>query len=146
DAAGDGRPHPLRLALAAKDDDVQTIDRLLDAGAEVDHSEDGLPPLHWACWRGRGAAARRLVEQGADIHRRNTYGGDALSTALHGSANCFDVEGGPGTKLPEEAVDGDYVAIVELLIAHGATLPDEIGLGSEAVHEVLRRYGVADPD
>jgi len=103
-----------------------------------------MPPLHWAAWRGRFRAVRRLVEGGADIHWVNSYGGNALGTAIHGSANCFDAEGGPGMRLPDEALHGDYPAIVEFLIARGAELPDRIRGGSAAVQETLRRYGVPD--
>ena len=91
-------------------------------------------------------AVRRLVERGADIHWKNGYGGDALGTTIHGSANCFDTEGGPGMRLPTEAVTGDYPAIVEFLIAKGANLPDRIRGGSDAVQEVLRRHGVLDAE
>ena len=136
----------ITLCLAAARNDIATIDRLLDAGAAIDAAggPDQTPPLHWAAWRGRLDAVRRLVERGADIHGVNKYGGDALGTAIHGSANCFDTEGGPGMRLPEEAVAGEYPAIVEFLIARGAKLPGRIGGGSDAVKESLRRLGVPD--
>jgi ankyrin repeat protein len=137
---------PMTLCLAAARDDVATIDRLLDAGADPNRpaAPDQTSPLHWAAWRGRFAAARRLVERGADIHWLNSYGGDALGTAIHGSANCFDTEGGPGMRLPDEAVAGDYPQIVEYLISKGSRLPARIQGGSEAVQDVLRRHGVPD--
>jgi ankyrin repeat protein len=144
----DPRPHPMTLCIAAARNDLAAIDRLIDAGADVNASAgaDRTPPLHWAAWRGRFGALRRLVERGADVHFVNTYGGAALGTALHGSANCFDTEGGPGMRLHEEAVNGDYVEIVEYLIAAGAKLPDRIWGGSDAVQDVLRRHGVPDAD
>lgn len=137
---------PITLCIAAGRNDVAKIDRLLDGGADVDSAggPDRTTPLHWAAWRGRFEAVRRLVERGADIHRINTYGGDALATAIHGSSNCFDPDGGPGMRLPEEAFAGDYPQIVEYLIARGAHLPKRIMEGSEAVREVLRRRGVPD--
>ncbi|HTV47396.1 MAG TPA: ankyrin repeat domain-containing protein [Phycisphaerae bacterium] len=137
---------PITLCLAAARDDVATIDRLLNAGAAIDAAAgpDQTPPLHWAAWRGRLRAVQRLVERGADIHRCNVYGSAALGTAIHGSANCFDTEGGPGMRLPDEAVHGDYPAIVEFLIARGAELPDRILGGSAAVQEILRLHGVPD--
>jgi ankyrin repeat protein len=137
---------PMTLCLAAGRDDVATIDRLLDGGADVNAvaGGDGMPPLHCAAWRGRFNATRRLAERGADIHRVNQYGGAALGTAIHGSANCYDTEGGPGMKLHDEAVNGQYVEIIEFLIARGGCLPDRIRGGSDAVQDVLRRHGVPD--
>ncbi len=137
---------PITLCIAAARNDVATIDRLLDARAGVDRppAPDQTPPLHWAAWRGRFDAVRRLVERGADIHWVNSYGSNALGTAIHGSANCFDTEGGPGMRLHEEAIAGDYPRIVEYLISCGAKLPDRIHGGNEAVQEILRRHGVLD--
>lgn len=142
------RGGPITLCLAAMRDDVATIDRLLDGGADVNApaAPDQTPPLHWAAWRGRLNAVRRLVERGADIHWVNSYGGAALGTAIHGSANCFDPEGGPGMRLHEEALSGEYPRIIEYLIARGAKLPDKIRGGSDAVQEILRRHGVPDAE
>jgi ankyrin repeat protein len=139
---------PMSLCIAAARDDLATIDRLLDGGADANRpaGPDQTPPLHWACWRGRFNATRRLVERGADIHWVNGYGGAALGTAIHGSSNCFDPEGGPGMRLHEEALAGDYPRIVEYLIERGAKLPDRIWGGSEAVQEILRKNGVKDAD
>ncbi|MDD5201158.1 MAG: ankyrin repeat domain-containing protein [Terrimicrobiaceae bacterium] len=140
--------HPDLLCAAARSSDAAAIARLIRAGAEIDACDSGqygVPPLHWAAWRGRFDAVRALIEHGADIHWENPYGGDALGTAIHGSANCFDVDGGPAMRLPEEAVKGDYPQIVEYLISvAGARLPEKILGGSAAVQEVLRRHGVAD--
>lgn len=149
-AGGDASPDTTeQLCLAANRNDVAGIERLLDAGADINATERGpygLPPLHWAAWRGRLEATRLLVERGADIHLVNGYGGDALGTAIHGSFNCFDPEGGPAMKLPDEAMAGDYVQIVELLIAAGAKLPAMIWGGSDAVQEALRRHGIPDTE
>jgi ankyrin repeat protein len=141
------RADPDMLCAAARRDDTDLIERLIRSGADVnacDSGPHGVPPLHWAAWRGRFAAVRSLVAHGADIHWQNPYGGDALGTAIHGSANCFDAEGGPAMRLPEEALAGDYPQIVEFLISCGARLPDRISGGSETVADILRRHGVPD--
>jgi ankyrin repeat protein len=138
---------PDLLCDAARRDDVAGIKALLAAGAEIDAcniGEYGTPPLHWAAWRGRLAATRALVEHGADIHWTNCWGGAALGTAIHGSENCFDPDGGPAMRLPEEAFPGEYEEIVEYLISRGAKVPGAIWGGSEAVREALRRHGVPD--
>jgi hypothetical protein len=48
-------------------------------------------------------------------------------------------------KLPQEIAHGDYLAIVRMLAAAGARLPDHVG-GSEAVQEALREVGVPDAE
>jgi hypothetical protein len=145
----DGRQgDPITLCLAAARNDVAAIDRLLDGGANINAacSPDQTPPLHWAAWRGRFAAVRRLVERGADIRWLNSYGGSALGTAIHGSANCFDFEGGPGMRTPQETVAGEFPEIVEYLIARGSRLPPTIRGGSDVVQEILRRHGMPDAE
>ncbi len=147
DDAGGAAIDPDVLCGAASRNDVGLVRRLLESGADP-NAPGGIDeslPLHWACWRGHADAARLLIEHGADIYARNRYGGDALSTTLHGSVNCHDVVGGMTMKLPEEITHGDYPAVAEMLIAAGARLPDRVR-GSEAVQDVLRRAGVPDPD
>ena len=143
--SGPGRPRSRLLCYAAGRNDVSEVRRLLDAGADPDAlgGLDETTPLHWACLAGGAEAARILVKRGADIHRLNRYGGDALDTAIHGSLNCHDVFGGIAMKLPEEIDHGDYPAIVALLVAAGARLPRHVR-GSDAIQDVLRRAGVPD--
>jgi ankyrin repeat protein len=114
----------------------------LDAGADIDSGED-MPPLHNACYAGRLPAVQLLLARGADPHRKNAYGGDAVQSAIYGSIDCCDPEGGPGSLLPEEVSHGDYAGIVELLLGAGAQLPSHLS-GSESVRETLRRHGISD--
>jgi hypothetical protein len=134
------------LCAAAGRNDVDAVKRLLDAGvsASVSGGEDETPALHWAAWRGQLEAAKLLVEKGASLTQKNVYGVDALTTAIHGSFNCQDPEGGSGTRLPEEIKHGQYPALVDMLIASGSQLPPKIWGGSDAVQDVLRAHGVPD--
>jgi ankyrin repeat protein len=132
------------LAWAARREDLALVVRLLDAGADIDAGED-MPPLHNACYAGRRAAVQLLLARGADLHRKNAYGGDALQSALYGSIDCCDPEGGPGSLTPEEITHGDFAGIVQVLLEAGAQPPSRVS-GSEAVREALRRHGVPDLD
>jgi ankyrin repeat protein len=62
--------HETALHWAASNDDVELIDALLDAGADIEHpgsSISGGPPLQSATGYAQWAAARRLVERGAEL-------------------------------------------------------------------------------
>lgn len=126
--------------------EYQTLDALSAAGADLNGDEGDFPPLHGPAWSGDFAGVKAMVERGADIHRLNPYGGDALGATIHGSENCFDVHGGPGMRLPEEAHPGEYPEIAEYLIRRGAKLPKVIWGGSSAMRELLRKHGVPDPE
>ncbi len=131
------------LALAARRNDAHAVARFIQAGVNVNAPLD-LPPLHAACYAGHLAAARSLIEAGADIAQKSGYGGTPLGTCIYGSANCCDAEGGPGTLLPEEIPARDYAQLAAWLIELGAELPRTMQGGSEAVQEELRRHGVPD--
>ena len=138
-------PSAGQLGLVARRGDLAMMARMIAAGAAVNR-DGGMPPLHSACYAGQLQAARLLVDHGADLEQLNEFGGTPLSTAIFGSTNCCDPEGGPGMLLPEEIDHGDYPGLVEFLIEKGSALPKNTDGGSEAVQEVLRRYGVPDAD
>jgi hypothetical protein len=138
------RIDPEFMGKAAQRNDVPALKSLLEAGADLEAARPGeMPPLHQAAWWGRVHAVRFLIQQGADIHRTNPYGGDALQTALHGSEHCFDAGFGPAADPLQEPPPGGYPEIVDLLFAAGARVPLRPA-GNRAVREVLRRNGVPD--
>lgn len=55
---------PVDMRRAAKDGDVETLKKLLDAGAHVNMLLDSydLTALHYASWHGRTAAAFELIQ------------------------------------------------------------------------------------
>src|SRR3954471_6394483 len=64
------------LHVAAVWGDVQAIEMLVAAGAEVDtRGEFHFTPLREAVGQGHVAAARRLLELGASPHARGDWGG-----------------------------------------------------------------------
>ena len=131
------------LVRASRRGDLEEMRRLLAAGADPNAADD-LPPLHGACYAGQLAAARLLVEHGASLTLLSAYGGTALGTCIYGSSDCFDEQGGPGSRLPEEVPPRDYAELISYLLEQGAEPPKSIRGGSEAVQEALRRHGVPD--
>ena len=78
-----------------------------------------LTALHAACWEGLPERVAWLLEFDPDLTWKNAYGGDALSTTVHGSEFC------------PEARERDHIACADLLLAAGAlldpSLADECG-------------------
>ena len=114
------------LILAVQGGHLETMRRLLDAGARVDGDpESADDPLGQACWRGRVEMVSELVGRGAALRFRD--GGSAIGAALHGSRHCQNPEGGPTMGLTEEIPSEPYVQIVQLLLEAGAPLPERVG-------------------
>ncbi|TJW82216.1 MAG: ankyrin repeat domain-containing protein, partial [Mesorhizobium sp.] len=70
-------PVELRAAAihdAAKKGDVAAITAALDAGAGVDESDGSATPLYLAVRAGHFAAAKLLIERGADVNAAPTPG------------------------------------------------------------------------
>ena len=135
------KPSAGQLGIVARRGDLDLMNKLISADAPVNR-DDGMSPLHSACYAGQLAAARLLVEHGADAAQNTEAFGTPLSTAIYGSANCCHPEGGPGMLLAEEIDHGQYPDLVQFLVDNGAPLPERINGGSEAVQEVLRQHGV----
>ena len=113
------------LHWAASNDDVELIDALLDAGADIEHagsSIDGGSPLSSAVGYGQWAAARQLVERGA----KTLFWHEAALGLM--PAITKRVEDDPRPQ-PEElsgpfwnACHGGQLAAAQYLLVHGADL------------------------
>jgi ankyrin repeat protein len=99
-------------------------------------------PLHHAAWNGRPECVRLLLEWGAPVNVRDAqFGCSPLAWACHGSANCREA-------------DGDYLAVVDLLLDAGADRETAINrwggtpeqLGRPAITARLVERGIAGAD
>ena len=76
------------LREAARAGDLARIDALLAAGVAVDApARYGQTPLYFAAEKGQMAAARRLVERGANVNARDTFFGSTVLSQALGSKN-----------------------------------------------------------
>ncbi|KFZ17274.1 hypothetical protein V501_01833 [Pseudogymnoascus sp. VKM F-4519 (FW-2642)] len=93
------------LSMAAKNGNLDLVNRLLDAGADVKALEEGLdsgPALFWAVRGGFLMVVNRLLDAGADPN-----------------ATCHTIVGGDATILAE-ACSGKDASVVESMLKAGA--------------------------
>lgn len=113
------------LHWAASSDDVELIDALLDAGADIERpgsSIDRGSPLSCAVGYGQWAAALRLVERGA----RTLLWHEAALGLMERITRRFDTEPHPGTEELSgafwNACHGGQLAAAKWLLQYGADL------------------------
>lgn len=93
--------------------------------------ESNAPPIHAAAWWGQAEIVAMYLALDVELETLNMYGGTALGTAIHGSANC------PGRE------QGNYVRCVQLLLDAGSKIRPEDGdleMGSEEVTLLLEAW------
>jgi Zn-dependent protease with chaperone function len=72
------------LMEAANEDDTETINTLLDEGADINEVDsEGSTALHWAVYSGYYDAAALLLENGADPNTVDDYDSTPLLTAVY---------------------------------------------------------------
>ncbi len=123
---------PSAIVDAAMQGDRATVERLLQAGSDVNAVQgDGMTALHWAAWHGQAELARAILAHGANVRAATELGG---YTPLH------------------LAAETGSAAVVEMLIAHGAEVDARTrtgatplmlaaGLGDVASVEALLKAG-----
>jgi uncharacterized protein len=129
------------LHWAASSDDVEVLDALLDAGAdiEVQGAFNGVGgPLDNAVGFGQWAAARRLVERGA---RTNLWHAAALGIMDRVEELCAEVPPPTRDQVTEafwQACHGGRLAAAEYLLARGADI-DWVGYDGLTPLDTARR-------
>src|SRR5437660_687585 len=78
------------LLVAAVNNHTETVEALLDAGAQVDRPDvHGFTPLLVSATKGYLQPAQLLARRGADLHRHGDKGETALSLAQRSNNAAF---------------------------------------------------------
>ena len=143
------------LCYAAVQGHTELVNALLELGADADHSSS---PLKFAITRGHFEVAELLVENGADPNIEGDKFHRLLSEAEANGAGYYARYSDLGFEKPwmkhplTMAVESKNVALVELLLRHGADVHYATERGNTALHlaayletqdiiELLLRYG-----
>ena len=90
---------------ACKSNRISVLERLVQAGARLDADPYRGTPLIWAAARNRTEAATWLLDHGANINQKGTFGG-----LTHGQ----------GVTALHMAAQSGHMPMVKLLVARGA--------------------------
>jgi ankyrin repeat protein len=102
------------LVFAAREGDVESARKLIEAGADVNQqTEYAWTPLLTAVNNRNYRVAKLLIERGADVNRANKGGW----TPLYLATDNRNIEGGD---YPVPRPDMDHLEIIELLLQKGA--------------------------
>lgn len=101
------------LVWAAKSGSADVLPPLVRRGARIDADPYRGTPLAWAAWNGRLTASAWLLDHGADVNRRGTFGGP---------------EHGRGVTALHLAAQRNQLEVARLLLRRGAdpTIEDEL--------------------
>ena len=120
-----------QVAHAARNNNLAAVRVMLAAGLPVDAlGQHRATALHWAAFHGNAEMTREILRYNPPLELTDAdFQATPLGWAIHGSEHGWHCR------------TGNYAATVELLARAGARLPDQSTGGTEAVSEVLRRYG-----
>ena len=118
-------------------DKLDHVKRLVEFGFDHNATDKmDLTPLHIAGWEGLPETMAWLLEFKPDLDHINGYGGDLLSTIIHGSENCPNRE------------SRDHIACARLALEAGVALgTDTMAFAGEwKMAEFLVRWSSDHPD
>ncbi len=137
------------LVKASRDGDSLAIQRLIDAGANINEpDEKGYTPLMHAVWSGNIEAVKMLIDKGSDINLKDKSGYTPFLWAS--SYGYFDIV----KLLIDRGADinaKDYLgntalmgvsdpALAKMLIDKGADVNAQNNTGSTALHYIAQSY------
>ena len=130
-AAGLSEADRRQVAHAARNNNSAAVRRMLAAGLPVSAlGQHGATPLHWAAFHGNVEMTREILRYNPPLEVHDAdFNLPPLGWGIYGSEHGW------------HCLTGNYAAAVEALIQAGAKLPEKTG-GTDAVREVLERYGV----
>ena len=107
---------------------VEAVNYFLSKGIDPNGgAKTGLNGFHWAANRGQLEVVEILIRAGAELEKKNSYGGTVLGCAVWSAVH---------------ETKPRHVEIVEMLLKAGADAREaEYPSGDSRVDEVLRRYG-----
>lgn len=109
---------------------IEIIEFLLDRGVDVSAFDGMMTALHGAAGRANLAMTKLLIERGAPLERKNSFGGTVLDSTLWFAYNSD----------PADLAARDYPAIIDVLLAAGAR-DDLYPKMKEYIDEIYRRDG-----
>ena len=114
------------LVWACKSDRVGVLERLVRAGARVDSDPYRGTPLIWAAFCNRTEAVTWLLDHGANVNQKATFGG-----ATHGQ----------GITALHMAAQNGHLAVVKLLVQRGADLSLKDDLYDSTAESAAAHFG-----
>jgi len=134
------------LLLAAEDGLVQSVEALLEAGAELNHAANhGCTAVYMAASNGHLDAVRALVAAGAEMHHADNNGFTALYAAANfGHVEIVQVLAEAGAEVDHASIDGctalyapaqdGHLEAVRALLEAGAEVDHADSSGATALY------------
>jgi ankyrin repeat protein len=133
------------LLDASKNGDLEKAKRAIEKGADV-NADNGQTPLCLASWKGHESIVSLLLEEGADVNAKSSYGWTPLLVACqngHDSIVSLLLEKGADVNVKDEdgwtplheACQNGHEAIVSLLLEKGADVNAKDNGGETPLHK-----------